>query len=636
MKQKFSRRDFLKMSMLGLGSVYLAACGKVFTPTPPASTMAPPTTNTSTPVPPRPTSVPYVTNEPYALYDFADSFEGISDLGAYGITSSQNSVKVNNTNYNTIYQTGHQSIEADGTIEGKSGSSLSIEFNVEKILGSSTYDFSNKVLVIAVFIPVDSPIDEIVFETDRGDQRFPVNSAKITLNPHVSYKTTATLPKGQWVEAVIDLKDAINNNPLWFAWGPNGQLTDAQALEVVKNCDVFNIQGRRETEGNAVPTYFLLDDLRWLDRDSIKIDSNADSLRKYAANTHLFIGNVANYDKVFSLTDSKFPQVLAQEYNLVVPGESISWMFIEPTEGAINFSMIDGIVDFAIGNHMAINNYGAWHINLPKWLTNKNFSELGPILTNYIDTYGKHFRGKITLWYVFNEVINDAGTGFRNRQALPNIPYGIYSPWVDGSDTSLIKAAFKQARIADPNAKLFLNDFQTEEMGRQKAEFFYSFVKELIAENIPIDGVGFEMHATYPPVYPNTPWGSPRIMDLPAYLRAVDANAKRYAALGLKVAFSEVDVPIFIKDIDTSTVAGQAELKRRLDYEAQIFSGLMKVALANPNVIVFSTMDLTDRYSWVYQPDTGAPDYGYPDMLDKEYQPKPAYTAILNALKNWR
>ena len=60
----------------------------------------------------------------------------------------------------------------------------------------------------------------------------------------------------------------------------------------------------------------------------------------------------------------------------------------------------------------------------------------------------------------------------------------------------------------------------------------------------------------------------------------------------------------------------------------------MKVALANPNVIVFSTMDLTDRYSWVYEPDTGAPDYGYPDMWDQNYLPKPAYAAVLNALKN--
>ena len=251
------------------------------------------------------------------------SSRAFPDLAAYGISSSQNTVKVNSTNYNTLYKTGHQSLEANGTIAGPSSSSLSIEFNVEKILGASTFDFSNKVLVIAVFIPADSLIDEIVFETDRGDQRFPINNAKITLNPHVSYQFTATLPKGQWVEAVIDIKDAISNNPLWTAWDSHGQLTDTQALEVVKNCDVFNIQGRRETDGNAGPAYFLLDDLRWLERNSIKIDPSADSLRKYAANTHLTIGSSMDYGIRSASLMSNYCQALTQELNTynLTPGQ---------------------------------------------------------------------------------------------------------------------------------------------------------------------------------------------------------------------------------------------------------------------------------------------------------------------------
>ena len=640
MKTEFSRRDFLKFSLAGLGAAYLAACGRLVPPAPtvaPAQpTNTPPPIPTSTPTaPPTATPVPYVTNEPYAYYDFADSFEGISDLAAYGISSSQNIVKLNSTNYNTLTQTGRQSLEANGTIAGPVSSSLSIEFNVEKVLGTRTFDFSNKVLVIAVFIPADSPIDEIVFETDRGAQRFPVNSAKITLNPHVSYQWTATLPKGQWVEAVIDIKDAVSNHPLWLAWGPNGQLTDAQALEVVKNCDVFNIQGRRETDGNAVPTYFLLDDLRWLERDHINIDPNADSLRKYAASTHLKLGSSMDYADSFSIVDAKLCQALTQELNTAMP-DTWSWSDYELSEGVFDFARIDAMLDFALGNHLAVFGYtGAQNSFLPEWMMNKSFSELGPILTNYVDTVVGHCKGKIAFWTVFNEVLNDAGDGFRNRSYDPQLNAWAYSPWVDGSDTSLIKAAFRQARMSDPNAILILNDFNTEEIGRQRSEFFYKFVSSMLAEGVPLDGVGFEMHIYYPPEGPRTDWESPRSLDLPAYLSAVDANVKRYAALGVKVAFSEVDVPIYIKDIDTSSAVGNAELKRRIDYQGQIFGGLMKVALANPNVIAFKTQDLSDRYSWVYHPDPyGAPDYGFPDMLDKDYQPKPAYTAVLNALKN--
>jgi GH35 family endo-1,4-beta-xylanase len=109
-----------------------------------------------------------------------------------------------------------------------------------------------------------------------------------------------------------------------------------------------------------------------------------------------------------------------------------------------------------------------------------------------------------------------------------------------------------------------------------------------------------------------------------------------YAPQGLQVAFTEIDVPIGLYDIDTNTAAGQAELRRRINYEAQIFGGLMIVAMANPNVIAFNTMGFTDRYSWV-NPDWdgshGFPGYGFPDMFDMYYKPKPEYYKVLYVLK---
>jgi GH35 family endo-1,4-beta-xylanase len=579
--------------------------------------------------------LPYASTEPYGYYDFGDSFENVSNanLEAYGITSSRNTVKVNSTNY----YSGHQSIEADGIIGGNDlHYSLSFDFSVQKILGSSSYDFSNKTIVLSVFIPADSPIRQIYFEADKGNEFVQVTGAKITEDPHVSWLWTQFLPKGQWVEAVIDIRDISTHNNWAYTWGPHGPLTNEEALDVVKHCEVFKILGFSDTSGGPFSTYFLLDDLRWLDRDSINIDTNADSLRKYAANTHLYVGSFAEYGDLFSVVDAKFSQVLAQEFNLLIA--SPHFFEFEPSKGVIDFSKMDAMVDFAIGNHMAVFSYmGVMHTQLPAWLMNNSlsFSELGPVLTNFIDTIGQRYRGKIAIWNVFSEVVNDAGDGFRNRQT-PNTPPGVYSPWVDGSDTSLIKAAFRQARISDPHAKLILNDYETEEIGRQKSEFFYNFVSELVAEGVPIDGVGFEMHAPYPPMYPNTIWETPRILDLPTYLSDVDANVKRYAALGLQVVFSEIDVPIYINDIDTNTAAGQAELRRRINYEAQIFSGLMKVALANPNVIALNTWCFTDRYSWVYNSiqNGGLPEYGYPDMFDMYYKPKPAYDEVLKALMN--
>ncbi len=80
---------------------------------------------------------------------------------------------------------------------------------------------------------------------------------------------------------------------------------------------------------------------------------------------------------------------------------------------------------------------------------------------------------------------------------------------------------------------------------------------------------------------------------------------------------------------------GKAELARRMDYQSQIYRGLMKIALDNPNAPSYTTWDLTDRYSWVIMPTGGVPGYGYADLLYADYSPKPAYKAVLEELKNY-
>ena len=613
------------LTMMFVIALALAACQST-TANPPTATPAP--TNSPAPTATNaPSYVRYISSEPYAYYDFDDSFENVTDLDAYGITSTRNTVKVNTTSY----AMGHQSLEADGTV----GESLDIDFSMQKILGTSSYDFSNKTIVLSVSIPADSPIDTIWFEADSGDQWAMIGSAKIPQYPYGSLPFIYILPKGKWVEAVIDIPHASDWND---AFGPNGALTNEQALDILKHCDAFKIRGMNGASGGSVATSFLLDDLRWLDRDNIPIDPNADTLRKYAANSHLYIGSYAEYNDLFSVTDAKFSQVLVQEYNLLIPGQTTHWSVFEPSEGAIDFSKIDDEVDFAINNHMAVYSYmDVVHTQLPEWLKDKSFGELGPVITNFIDAVGQHYSGKIAIWNVFSEVVNDVGDGFRNRSSANQFNDGRYSPWVEGSDTSLIKAAFRQARISDPHAILILNDYNTEEIGWKKSEFFYNFVVELVAEGVPIDGVAFELHDMYPPLYPNTPYETGRIMDLSTYLRAVDANIKRYNALGLKVVFSETDVPVYIKDIDTNTATGQAELIQKLDFQAQVYGGLMKVALANPNVIDFSSWGFTDRRSDVnsYNDDgKGEGGYSIPNIFDLNYKPKPAYDAVLNALMN--
>ena len=53
-----------------------------------------------------------------------------------------------------------------------------------------------------------------------------------------------------------------------------------------------------------------------------------------------------------------------------------------------------------------------------------------------------------------------------------------------------VEKSFTYARAADPNTKLFYNDFMTERYeGKNKA--VYNLIKDLVEKDVPIDGVGF-------------------------------------------------------------------------------------------------------------------------------------------------
>src|SRR5690606_32838978 len=89
-------------------------------------------------------------------------------------------------------------------------------------------------------------------------------------------------------------------------------------------------------------------------------------------------------------------------------------------------------------------------------------------------------------------------------------------------------SVFKWAHAADPDALLFYNDYNAEDMS-PKSNKVFELVSGLVARNAPIHGVGFQTHLI-------------NSMVTPAWFSAVAQNIERIGELGLKVAFTEIDV----------------------------------------------------------------------------------------------
>ncbi len=629
MKIKFSRRDFLKMSLLSLGAAFLAACEQLVKLTPtslPALKVTPSDT-----VPPQPTYTS--TPEPVDIPIYKNSFEEITDLVANGITSIKNELRINTENVD--FQSGSQSLEALGTIDAAAFSALTIDFSIQGMTGGNSVDLSNKTVGFSYFIPTDSPIDIIILVAQVGTKQVSLAATDTA--------GSSNKDRGKWHYQQFDLKNVYENNA-WFYTN----LSNDEARGVVKHSQVLQLAGMRIAAGNSVPASFLIDDFKWIginDLNHLPIDNNVDTLRKYADMKHLKVGAVLIKSKDIDwFSDPWYRYTLAKEFNLTTAGCMDSPDTKPADISAINFDYSDGDQElaFAEGNGMFIRGgTGGGRTGNPRWVLDANYDELKAFLERKIEQDISHFGGKVFSWGVFNEVVNDEGNGFFNRQNKnPNdpsasswAPYGLrFSPWVDGNDTSLIEAAFIKAREVDPNARLFLNEFRDEEIGKQRSEFIYNFVTGMKKRGVPIDGIGFQLHNMFPK--PPLGW-APDLEDLEAYLDRVDRNIKRYAAADLLVEFTEAECQIRLDDIDLATQAGRDEYARRAKEQAELYAGLMKLAVENPNVLSFTIWTVVDKPGRSAY-DSPAFSFTYTDsfLFDKNYDPKPAYYAVLNVLKS--
>jgi GH35 family endo-1,4-beta-xylanase len=597
-----------------------------------------PTTN-PTPIPtPNPTQAPAMTptqaSQDVPIY--RTSFEDIIDLASKGITSNAN-IRINTENANYAnYASGSKVLEVYGTLPGAQWSYLSADFSMKKFIGEKSLDLSNKTIEFSFLIPKDSPIQNIGLVAQKGD--------KVVL---LAAKTGTG-----WQDFQVDVEKVYTNKSWYYT-----NASDEEARNVIKNCDILSIQAQRTTAGTSAETSFYLDDLNWIgiDKFNIPINDSVDSLRKYATNPHFRFGFYTNYGYIFGPGDNSgwngdpwYAYMAAQEGSI-----NVVWPFSsKPNEDYSNFdfnrpedSVLVRQYQYGDGNHLALLGYGEGFIyyTAPQWIRDLTFPDATKaFLLYHIEKDLRYAKGKNPVWLLFNETINTpkyGDSGLRNRQNPIGGSEWDYSPWAaKTTDSSLIEAAFIKAREVDPGATLMINDFDNEQIGLTRSDFQYQFVSSLKDKGIPIDGVGFQLHNYIDPdgklrfLFSTTGGGTWYWVttDMDTYLKNVDLNVKRYASIGMKVAFTEVEGQIKFDDIDFTTPDGRAEYEKRLQWQAKYYAGLLKIALENENVIIFNIWGITDKFQ---SPNAAYPGYGNGFIFDKNYNPKPAYYAMLALLK---
>lgn len=226
------------------------------------------------------------------------------------------------------------------------------------------------------------------------------------------------------------------------------------------------------------------------------------------------------------------------------------------------------------------------------------------------------YAGKVIAWDVVNEPMSDAtGSGVRtsHNMTIPAPEPKDWFFWSDflGRDYALY--AFQYAKAADPNALLFINDYNLES-NTAKLDSLIAYVKELQGLGAKIDGIGTEMHIAI-----NTPYAG------------IDAAFQALAATGLKVRISELDVRLNPNNkagfntlpVDPTLLASQANM-----YQYVVNSYIKHVPTAQRFGITVWGVD--DPDSWII---TSQGNQDAPLLFNGGFSKKPAYSGFLQGLK---
>jgi endo-1,4-beta-xylanase len=344
------------------------------------------------------------------------------------------------------------------------------------------------------------------------------------------------------------------------------------------------------------------------------VDPSQQSLRDLAARHGLYFGTAVDVSALNDSTDPQYRSLVASQFSMVTAENVMKWQVLEPTQGVYDWSQADQLVAFAQANGQRVRGHVlTWQNQLPTWLTSGvanntiSDSQLRDLLHKHITDVVTHFRGKIWQWDVVNEAVSDPW------DSPPQIHLKGF--WAQHLGPGYIADAFRWARAADPDALLFYNDYNIEAFGNggpsDKTTYVYNMVKDLRAQDVPIDGVGSQGHL-------DTQYGNYDAFQ-------ISSTLDKFASLGVATAFTEVDA----RSVLTPAVQANssAEINPRLQASAENFSVLLQGCLASRHCLSFTVWGFTDKHSWVPGWFKNPPE-GLATLYDTNYQPKRAYNVV--------
>ena len=264
--------------------------------------------------------------------------------------------------------------------------------------------------------------------------------------------------------------------------------------------------------------------------------------------------------------------------------------------GPPDFAQSDEAIQFAEENGWDVHGHPlVWgsDIHIPDWVFNTPLNQAEALMLDHIRRVAGRYRGRIDIWDVVNEAIEDDGT-YRN------------SYWNRAMTGEYILKAFREAHAVDPNATLIYNDYGIES-NFAKFETVKGLLNWMQWAGVKVDGLGWQLHIANPD-------------DVLSDNFPLEQRMNEISNMGLKNYVTELDIRI------------PNNSNYWLERQKQAYKKVAEIFLRNSTRgEYFQTWDLSDQYTWYDQNNNQSDPEGrtdHPLPFDRNNNKKPAFWGL--------
>ena len=305
--------------------------------------------------------------------------------------------------------------------------------------------------------------------------------------------------------------------------------------------------------------------------------------------------------------------IVKRNFNSVTAENAMKPGVIHPKENVWRWDDADSIANWCRRNGVKMRGHClCWHEQFSNWMFTDSLGNevtkevFYQRLRNHIHTVVGRYKDVVYAWDVLNEAIAD---GEGNRLPDDN---GKPSPYRQSRlfklcGEELVRKVFEFAHEADPDAKLFYNDYNAAVPS--KRDRIYNMVKKMKDDGVPIDGIGMQGHY-------NAWWPS---------AEDVEAAISKYSEIVDEVQVTELDIRT------TNEMGGQLQFSQGnaggvpqhiAEMQERQYANIFRIVRKWRNVVTNVTFwNLSDADSWL-----GAGNSPLP--FDTDYKPKSIYYTI--------